>query len=218
MRLLFKASIALAALWGAVIGIMWLAGSYEVTPEKIEAYVEENPIAKMDDSDEREGHIRKVAKMVNQLDYEARGNMRRPPEPGRDPFWRHLTPEERVLMIELTMGNYFDNMMRAFNEMDPDERALVAQQTIKRLRENERMRPDEAEQLEGKDGAEMFEKVMSEGLRAYYQGASADTKIDFAPVLEELQTVLQDPRSRWKRQQQMNYGRESEEPASRSSN
>lgn len=197
---------------------MWLAGHYEVTPEKIEAYVQDNPIAEIEDPDDRENHIRKVANMINQLDYNARNNVRRPQREGDDPFWRHLTPGERVLMIELTMGTFFDNMMKAFNEMDPKERKLVAEQTIKRLRENQRMRPGDEERFERGGGVELFEKVMQEGLRSYYQEASAETKIDFAPVLEELQTVLQDPRSRWKRNRQMNYGREKGDPDSRSSN
>lgn len=204
MSTIVKAAVALGILWAAVLGIMWVAGYFEVTPEKIAAYTEAHPISDIEDPADREAHIRKLADMVNHLEFDERREARERQDPASREMWQNLTPAERALMVELTMGTFFDNMMKAFNKMEPEERKRVAEDTIAQLKKGDQMRPGEAEQLEER-GVEMFEKVMSEGLRSYYQEASAETKIDFAPVLEEMQTVMQDPRRRWKRERELNY-------------
>ncbi len=175
---------------------MGIAAWKRVTPDKVRAYVERHPIAEIEDIAEREHHIRKVAAMINQLDFEERREARENRDESReDPFWRHLTADERALMVELTVSRFFDNLIAGFNQMEPEERKKIAEETIRRLREGERLGPRDDEAL-GERGAEVVEKVMSEGIRAYYQEASAETKIDFAPVLEELQSVMQNPRRR----------------------
>lgn len=204
MSTIIKAAVALGILWAAVLGIMWVAGYFEITPEKIAAYTEAHPISDIEDPADREAHIRKLADMVNHLEFDERREARERQDPASREMWQNLTPAERALMVELTMGTFFDNMMKAFNKMEPEERKRVAEDTIAQLKKGDQMRPGEAEQLEER-GVEMFEKVMSEGLRSYYQEASAETKIDFAPVLEEMQTVMQDPRRRWKRERELNY-------------
>ncbi|MEM7014892.1 MAG: hypothetical protein AAF585_25815 [Verrucomicrobiota bacterium] len=196
MSTIIKAVVALAVLWGIVFGVMWMAGVYEVTPEKVRDYVEANPIQEMEDADDREAHIRKLAEMFNQLEPDERPEARRGGGEDEDLLWKHLTPAERALMVELTMNKFFTNMMKRFNEMDPEERKRIAERTIRQLQDGDQMQPPEQARLE-EGGVELFEKVMSEGVRAYYQDASAETKIDFAPVLEELQSVMQNPR-RWK--------------------
>lgn len=200
MSTLVKAGIALALLWAVVAAIMWGAGSQKVTPDKITDYVAANPLSDLSSEADREKLVRKVATKVNALSFEQRREMRDAGEQPLRPFFESMNPSEFGLFVEITAGPHFDSVMRAFNEMEPEERQRIAQETVRQLQENDRMRPDEREQLED-EGVEIFEKISSEGLRAYYQEASADTKLDLAPVLEELQRVMQRPGGpKWKRQ------------------
>ncbi len=199
MSILVKALLALALLWGAVAAVMWVAGSKEVTPERLAAYMATNPLADLEAPDAREKLIRNVAAKVNALDYERRWEARQSGDQTMQPFFRSMQPGEFALFVELTAGPHFTKVMQAFNEMDAEERQRIAQETVRQLKEGERMGPRQTERLEA-EGVEIFEKVASEGLRAYYQEASAETKIDLAPVLEQMQEVMQNPRRKWKRQ------------------
>ena len=43
---------------------------------------------------------------------------------------------------------------------------------------------------------EVYNRIVNEGLEAYYREASAETKRDLAPLMEEMQRQMQDPRKR----------------------
>lgn len=187
--LIVKAALALVVLWGIVWIGQRVSRSMKPTPEKLEAYVEANPLSNTDDSAERRKIIGNVADMLNQLDPD---DIRRVIEENeRDPrerFFLEMTPEEQRFFMEKRVGKAFDQMMQAFNDMERDERKRVVERTLKQMRQDGQQR-DGLHRLEESDPA-MAEKIIDEGLRAYYQGASAETKLDLAPVLEEMQRNL----------------------------
>jgi len=202
MNLLLKAVVALALLWAAVATIMWAANRATPTPETIAAYLTEHPLQDQS-SEDRERIIRKAAAQINQLDFEDRRRARenREDREESDPaaeFFRSMTPAEQALFTKLTIGPTFDHLMQALNEMEPEERKQIAADAVERLREDGNWTERESAEW-GERGGEIFEKVTSEGLRAYYEEANADTKLDLAPVLEEMQHRLQNPRRKWKR-------------------
>ncbi|MEM9865151.1 MAG: hypothetical protein AAF938_26340, partial [Myxococcota bacterium] len=106
-------------------------------------------------------------------------------ERGRE-FFESMNAEEQRFFMEKRVGKAFDQMMIAFNEMERDERRRIVERTLEQMKEGEAGR---GERFEEQD-AEMVEKVVNEGLRAYYQEASAETKLDLAPVLEQMQRNL----------------------------
>ena len=187
--LIVKAATALVVLWGIVWIGQRISRSMKPTPEKLEAYVEANPLSDTEDSAERRKIIGKVADMLNQLDPD---DIRRVIEENeRDPreeFFLEMTPEEQRFFMEKRVGKAFDQMMQAFNDMERDERKRIVERTLKQMRQDGQRR-DGLQRLEETDPA-MAEKIIDEGLRAYYQGASAETKLDLAPVLEEMQRNL----------------------------
>lgn len=191
--LLIKAVAALLILWGLVWGGLRIFGSMTPTPEKIAAYVDENPLSEIDDPDQRREVIGKVADMLNQLPPEevsrlAEGDEEdRELDPRRD-FFRELSDEERRFFMEKRIGKAFDQMMVAFNDMEREERQRIVERTLRQMRDDGDRR-DGIERLEETD-PEMAEKIINEGLRAYYQEADADTKLDLAPVLEQMQLNL----------------------------
>ncbi len=183
---LLKAGLILLCLWALVWGGLRYFGSMTPTPEKLVAYVEGNPLDEIDDADKRREVIGRVADMLNQMEP---GDVRRLAEEREtDPrrgFFEGMTGEEQRYFMEKRVGKAFDQMMQAFNEMEREERHRVVERTLRQMRQDGE-RSGGIGRLEESD-PEMAEKIVNEGLRAYYQEADADTKLDLAPVLEQMQ-------------------------------
>jgi hypothetical protein len=77
-------------------------------------------------------------------------------------------------------------MMQSFNEMDREERKKIVERSLRRIRENQ---GEGDRNLETED-PEIVEKIAEAGFKAYYSEASAETKIDLAPLMEEMQGVM----------------------------
>ena len=81
--------------------------------------------------------------------------------------------------------------MKAFNQMTPEERRKVVNQARADMQKNQREGRN-MERLQAED-EKVFESVVEKGLSAYYQDASAETKMDLAPLMEEMQQRMEGP-------------------------
>lgn len=181
-----------------------VAGVFEMTPEKVTTYVASEPIGAITDEVVRRKWLDKVAGMMNQLNFEQRRTFRQASggdqgdvEGGPPDFWEELSREERIYFMDLTMGAAFKQMMKGFNDMGTEERRAF----VERAREDmaREGRDPEMERLEEED-EEMYERIVSEGMESYYRDASADTKRDLAPLMEEMQRQMKNPDHRERRQ------------------
>ena len=196
--LFVKAGLALVLIWVGVWGVLKVTGAMKPTPEKFYAYVEENSLAEIDDPEERKEVISRMAEMLNGMDTEqlremfdeARAEAEADPDspPGPPDFIRNMTEAEQRFFMEKRMGKAFDQMMAVFNDMEREERKRIVERTLKQMRADGDRSGDLA-RLEEED-PEMAERIINEGLRAYYQKASAETKLDLAPVMEQMQKNL----------------------------
>ena len=187
--LLVKAGSALLVVWVLVWAGLKIARSMTPSPEKIAAYVDSHPLSEIEDPEERREVIGKVADMLNQLPPEDVGRLAENGERDEDPrrlFFEEMTEEEQRFFMEKRIGKAFNQMMQAFNEMDRDERKRIVERTLREMRREGGERRDGLERMEETD-PEMADRIINEGLRAYYQEANAETKLDLAPVLEQMQ-------------------------------
>jgi len=76
-------------------------------------------------------------------------------------------------------------MMQSFNEMERGERKQIVERSLKRMQEQN----GGPGRIEEADPA-VAEKITEAGLKSYYEDASAETKIDLAPLLEEIQRSM----------------------------
>ena len=192
--LFWKAGIALVIVWGIVWGGFRVTGSLKPSPEKVVAFAERNPLSQIEDPDERRRVIDKVAGMLNQMGNKELHDLVRTGEDPRRQFFKEMTPEEQRFFMEKRIGKAFKQMMTVFNEMDREERKKVVERTLKQIR-SDPARAGGLERLEETD-PELANRIVDEGLKAYYQGANAGTKLDLAPILEEMQKKLSTPRDR----------------------
>jgi hypothetical protein len=190
--LLLRAIIALAVIWGAVWLIASIAGQKTATPEKVLATIETNPLNGLKDADERRNAIAKVAEEVNRLDYNQRQELFE--MGGRDqrsPFFRGMSEEEVLYFVDLTLEQHFRVAMKAFNEMEPEERQKMIDRALSDM-DNDRSEGGLASREKiGDEEAAVLEKVVQSGMQSYYQEASAEVKMDLAPLLEKIQGRMQ---------------------------
>jgi hypothetical protein len=182
-----KALILLAAIWIAAGGVIWWARSQKPTPERLLAYVESHPIDGKSAQD-RTKVIEKTAGQLNGLSYEERRELRMNRK--LDRFFRSLNPDEQTRFLDLTLPEGFKQMMEALNKMKPEKRKEFVESTLKEMKKQEGQEiPEEARERFLEDGN--AQKIIDQGLKSFYSEASAETKMDVAPILEQMQRNLQ---------------------------
>ena len=175
----------LVAIWGMAALVIWVSRSASPTPEKLKSYIESHPIiAGLGDAG-RARIIEKTAVQLNSLTFEQRRELR---ESGAvRGFFESLTPPERARFLDLTLPEGFRQVMSALNKMAPEKRQKLVQRVLDDLKKNA---PQSAERIHEDE----VKKIVGQGVSSFYENANADVKLDFAPVLEELQRNLQSPR------------------------
>ncbi len=187
---LLKVGLVLAVIWAAAWGVMSVTGVFRETPEKVIAYMDEHPLSEVEDEDERLKVIGGLADRLNRLDHIQINDFQSDPDRDRRRgFFKEMTAKEQHYFMERRIGKAFNQMMNAFNEMEREERKKLVDRTLKRMRDSDEERLG-LQRLEKADPA-ATEKIVNEGLKAYYQDASAETKLDLAPLMEQMQRNLQ---------------------------
>jgi hypothetical protein len=182
--ILIKAALLLVVVWVIVGGLIWLARANKVTPESLMAYVEAHPVEGKSAHD-RAKTLESVAKRLNRLTFEERREVRLSRR--LDSFFKSLNPDEQTRFLDLTLPEGFRQMMDALNKMDRVKRKAFVDRTLEQLRKEEGS--EEARERFEKDGT--VEKIIDQGLKSFYSEASAETKMDVAPILEQMQRNLQ---------------------------
>ena len=176
-----KVLALLTAVWLVAGGIIFWVHQAKPTPERLARYLDEHRIDTLSAS-EREGVVSAVTEQLNGLEYEQRREARMSRQ--IDGFFRKLTPEEQTRFLDLTLPTGFKQMMESFNKMTPARRKQFVERALRDMQEREgeeARRPDDPH----------VQKMVQEGMRSFYSDASADVKMDFAPLIEQMQRNLQ---------------------------
>lgn len=177
-----KIVIALLAIWLVAGGVIFLARSAKPTPESLAEYLQTHPIEGQSGR-ERAKVIEKAAGQLNRLDYDQRREMRMGKK--MDGFFRSLSPEEQARFLDLTLPTGFKQMMESLNQMDPEKRKKFVSKALEDMKKREGEPPPDRE-IDAN-----AQKIMDQGFKSFYSEASADVKMDVAPLIEQLQKNLQ---------------------------
>ncbi len=184
MRLFWlKPVLLLAAIWLVVGGAIFWARSKKVTPESLTKHIETLQLEGQP-ANARDKAIEKVADQLNRLSYEDRREVRVSRK--LDRFFKTLTPPEQDRFLDLTLPTGFKQMMEALNKMERPKRQQFVNKTLKEMREREGN-----ERPQGGESDAAAEKIIEQGFKSFYSEASAETKMDVAPLIEEMQKNLQ---------------------------
>lgn len=189
------AGIALVAIWIVTVAAYTVAKNAKVTPEKVKTYVESVDLSKLS-AEERAKAIRKLADMLNKLSLEDRRRSRL--ERLTWGWFNEMTEQEKGTFLEATMPTGFKQMLTSFEQLPEDKRKKTVDDALRRLKEAQTQDPT-ATSSNGTNGPpvlskELEAKVRSIGLQTFYSQSSAQTKAELAPVLEEMQKVMESGR------------------------
>jgi hypothetical protein len=179
----------LTLVWALVLGGQMWARASRMTADKVAAYLRQTDLRSLSPAD-RAKALQKLAKMLNALGLEERRTARLNRE------WRKwleaMTDAEKEGLLEATLPTGVKQMLGAFEEMPEDKRAKAIDDALKRLQEARQQLAEGG----GQEAAppvlseEARQKLTSTGLKVFYTQSSAQTKAELAPVLEELQRMM----------------------------
>jgi hypothetical protein len=192
-RSILLAATALVVIWVIAMAGYQLARNATVTPEKIRAYAAALDFSQLSAA-ERAAALQKLAAMLNALSLEDRQKLRLE----RAGWFEKMTEAEKGDFLEATLPTGFKQMLNAFEEMPADKRQRVLDQAVKQM-QDAREKMTRSGQLPpnangGVLSAELQEKVTKIGLKSFYSQSSAQTKAEVAPLLEEMQRLMESGR------------------------
>jgi hypothetical protein len=195
-RPILVAAAALAVIWILALGGYAIAKHAKVTPEKVRAYVESVDFGHLSAA-ERAKALKKLAAMLNALSLEERRSLRLDSAAYR--WFEQMTEDEKGEFLEATMPTGFKQMLNAFEEMPEDKRQRFVDQAVKQMKEARAKMAANGElppQPGGTNGGvvlseELQKKVTTIGLKSFYSQSSAQTKAEMAPLLEEMQRMME---------------------------
>ncbi|MGE9270197.1 MAG: hypothetical protein ACQKBU_05280 [Verrucomicrobiales bacterium] len=191
-RVIAQAGLLLVVVWGLVVAVRSFAGTQRITSTKIEKSIEKAAFADWSDGvpqgarpREREAKLVELAEMFNGLDYHEREKVR--DQRIGEELFRRLAPEERERFVKLTVAKSMESLLRALDGMPVEERRRMVERG---LRDIETGRTEEEMHRARELGETLLDQITAEGMRAYFEQTSADTKLDLAPLVEAMDGVL----------------------------
>lgn len=179
-----KFGVLLAAIWIAAGVVILVSRSARVTPESLAAYINAHPLENLSPA-ERAKVVSNVAGRLNKLNFDQRQQLRKTQIDRR--LFEQMTPEEQRGFLDQTLPEGFRQLMIALNKMDPEKRGKIVRRALDDLEK-------ETPEIDRRVDREMVQKMIAQGMDSYYSEASADVKLDFAPVIEKLQRNIQNMR------------------------
>lgn len=180
-------------IWILVFAVRSVAASKKITAERLENEISElafddwsEDSGSSSEAEERENEIRRIADMVNRLDFAERQKNRE--NQSAEDFFRKLDAREKNLFVDLTIVETMGRFMEALDQMPPEQRKEFVQKGLSEIQEG-RTEADMARAQEMDE--DLLTKISEEGMRAYFNKASADTKLDLAPLMEAMNEVMQ---------------------------
>jgi hypothetical protein len=192
------AGLVLTVAWLVAIVGFRIARQSRVTPEHVRRYVQSLDLGQLA-GPARARAIHRLAELLNRLSLEDR---RRARLGGAWAGWfQQMTEEEKGGFIDATMPTGFRQMLTSFEQLPEQNRRGAVGEAVRRLREAQRAMEAEAgtSPVEETNAPPVLsealqQKVVKLGLRTYYSESSAQTKAELAPVLEEIQRMMESGR------------------------
>jgi hypothetical protein len=192
---ILKAAIVLAIVWASVWGVRTWAGSRKITAERVQSRIGSAAFVNWSDRETppsaveaelRDKELREIAGLVNRLDFQEREKNRR--NRSGEEFFRKLSTSEKSLFIELTVMESMNRFMESLDAMPPEQRRKFVEQGLKEVQAGQTgadlARADEL-------GADLLKKISQEGMRAYFEKSSTQTKLDLAPLMQAINETMQ---------------------------
>jgi hypothetical protein len=188
-------ALGLLGVW-LVLGAGWLISNRsKATAEKVAAYMHKNDLSKLA-PEPRARALGELARQVAVLPIEERRKTRM--DEAWEKWFAEMTEAEKSAFIEATLPSGFKQMLASFEQLPEEKRRKAVNDALRDLRKaREAALNDEPSELRinrsrpPELSEELQQKVVKIGLQAFYTESSAQTKAELAPVLEEMQRLME---------------------------
>lgn len=179
-----RALVVLALVWGAVWALRSVAGSFRITAERIER--ESAKFAALPPGGaEREAKLRKIAGMIERLDYLERAEHRRLGTSAS--LFDRLTPPEQALFVDLTVMPGLESLLDSMESLPARQRKRFIEQGIREMSEDSGGSPNPAMG----QAVKLMEKADVSQLRMMLKMAGPRLKLQLAPLADAVNEALQ---------------------------
>jgi len=191
-RPVWYSAFAVLLIWTAAFTGINLVKNSRPTAERLRVFVESVNLNKLSPN-ERERKIQTLADKLNALPLDER--RRAQFEHISRGWFEQMTDEEKRQFLEATTPKGFMQMLAAFEKLPEDRRKRTMEDTARRLREVQTTLQTEGitNSLPPLSG-DLLGRIRTMGLVELYQQSPAETKAELAPILEELQRVMESGR------------------------
>lgn len=195
--------LGLALLWLVAAGGYWYARSTRMTADKVVAYLRSVDFRSLQ-GEARARAIRELVRRLNALSWEERREARLAADWG--PWFEAMTEAEQTEFIEATLPTGFKQVLNAFEELPEAQRRRTIDDAAKRLREAQQALAEGGSATDTSAdeppviSEEVRQAAIRTGLKTYYSESSAQMKAELAPLLEEMQRMMESGvflRRRW---------------------
>ena len=196
-RPVWLSALTVVVIWALAVTGYHLAKNARMTAEKVRAYAESVDLSKLS-GEARAKAIRRLADMLNALSMDERRKARLDRLTWK--WLEQMSEEEKAGFIDATMPTGFKQMLDAFEQLPEDKRRKTIDDALRQLRnERNRMQNEAGDVADGTNAPpplspELQAQIRTIGLKTFYSQSSAQTKAELAPVLEELQQVMESGR------------------------
>jgi hypothetical protein len=190
-RFLAWSVASLVGIWLAVCAGHWYFESLKMTADKVRAYMESMDFGKLTGA-ARAKAIKELEDKLNALSYEERQRLRM--QHLLNDWFAKMTDDEKAQFIEATMPTGIKQMINAFEQLPQDKRRRAIDDAMKNLRASGNGAQANGTNAPPPVSPELEAKIRTIGLKAFYSQSSAETKAEAAPLLEELQHVMESGR------------------------
>ena len=186
----------LGLIWAIVWGVMAWSGSQKATPQKVVELIGDGTFEDWSDEDpsgfpetrkkERLKSLDELGEVINRLDLR---QFEQVEESGDvTSLSLLLSAEEKMYFADVVVFKRTAAFMNALDKMEPDERKETIDRAVKALTRGDNM---EALDKLMTQNPEVIDEIANKGMRAFYQEASAETKMELSPFLNAVGKVVQ---------------------------
>lgn len=193
-RPLWTGLLMLAALWLLALGGYWYAQNSRMTADKVRRYLASVDLRTLH-GEARARAIRELVRRLNALSWEERQKTRLGPEWAR--WLEAMSEQEQADFVEATLPAGFKQVLNAFEELPEAQRRRTIDDAIKRLREAQQelargeLPPDWGPEGPPVLSEEVRQRAIKTGLKTFYAESSGQMKAELAPLLEEMQRMME---------------------------
>ena len=194
-KILAYGLLSFFVVWLVAFAVHQIAAGRKVTVEKIRSYAGSVDFSHLSAS-ERAKAIARLAGMLNALSYDERREARL----GRlwEKWFAEMTDDERTQFVELTMPTGFKQTIAAFEKLPEDRRQRAINDALRGMREAQaRLKKSGGTPVSTNApgiSEDLQKRITTIGLKTFYSDSSAQTKAELAPVLEEMQRMMEEGR------------------------